>query len=327
MYNLYKLLLFIVCFCMAVIMTGSCFYAGKREILLSVLKGLTVVISVIYLTSVILVNRNMSTAFLGAAESMIVLGMVLAALIYAYRKKSLQAFFRACFQRIKETRVIEAAALAAVLLATGYLMFFYHQGYYQDTYAMSIAADAYQSNQLYAANPYTGAPEDTMPWKLRLSPYILVIAGIARVLSIHPLILFHIGMVALVIPCVYLAWYAVASEFTEDVKERCLFLIILLIFNGIFVDYDLNANKGLLLAAWQGKIIVANAGLPLILFFTIRVYEKKEAKYWFYILCTIVASTFFSVTGIVLCPLLLMSLMAYYGLSCWMHKWKRKQKE
>ena len=205
------------------------------------------------------------------------------------------------------------AMVVLVGIETLLLIFFYADQYYPDAYAMGIAARAAQTNELYTENPFTGALTEALDPKLSVSPYIFMMAGLARLTGLHPMTIFHMGVPMIMIPLMYMVYYGIATLYTEDRGKRCLFVIILFLVNILFANYDMNVAAGSFLAIWQGKMIAACVFVPAVWYYTLLLMKKKTMKRWSQLLAVMTGSLFFSPFGAILCPLVLVCIVGYYS--------------
>lgn len=306
-------LFFMLLFLALTFVAAGMAFAGDRQLIGAYLKGSVFVFSVLEIVMVPFVFFNISTRTLGRLFFIIV-GIICAVSLlfcmYSFYRKG-KRYFRNFLVGLDGTTIPLVLLIVAEAV---FLCLYYHQGYYPDTYVCGIAANAYESDTLYTANPYTGAPEEGIPWRLIVSPYILAVAGVGKVLSVHPMVIFHMGIAPLALVSMYAAYYKVAALFTKNIRYRNLFLLILMGLNLLCIDFDFNPNLLMLIAPWFGKAVAVNVGLPLVWYFGLKYYGRRHYESGALLVMTLLAAFFFSVMGGVLCGMLAGCIGLYYGI-------------
>ena len=152
-----------------------------------------------------------------------------------------------------------------------------------DSRFVAHALDAYENNRMIVTNQATGEP-NTSGWisdyiKDTVSPWMLYIALIARLVQLHPTILAHTILPAILLVLSYCAYGLIGSEiFNHNHTKTGAFLMLVAFLQLFFSGSGVTEAEFTLTRLWQGKAIVAAIGIPLILLCFLMLYHQRTWK-------------------------------------------------
>ncbi len=306
--TLLKVLILVLLFGGMVFICGKCVSRqGVGEISLMCVAGFVTVTALTEAVSVVMVAMDSSVD--GLAWTNVVEWLVLLATLVGFNWRKFTEF-----NLPRWTICHMVLALALVGLAVS-LVFWHVIPYDADGYATGIASAAYRTNEIYSENPWTGAAVDTMEKRLYISPYPVVIAGFGRLVGVQPASILHTGMPVVVVMLSGMLYYMIGALYFRNSEYRCLFALVMLGLGLLFTSYDVNASTGLLMASWQGGVIVANVFLPAVWYYGTLALTGGGMRSWLFLFFAMAGSLFFSLAGAVLCPLLLVCMVLYYAIA------------
>ncbi len=152
-----------------------------------------------------------------------------------------------------------------------------------DSFYITMATEAYQTDEMYIQDTYTGQNyadmEDNYDQILNhyiLSPFPIFNAVISRLINLHPAITGHTIFPLIFIPFAYMIYALLGRQmFGEDrFAAACFLLLAAVCF--IFSGYSLYTQGTFLLTrVWQGKAILGSALLPSVFYYCTRAFSKK----------------------------------------------------
>lgn len=185
-----------------------------------------------------------------------------------------------------------------------------------DAYYVATATTSVQTDTLFKYSALTGSEEadEQVLMRYRLGPFPLYYAIMSKVLDIHPAIIAHFILPFIFIPLVYMIYWLFARKlFKDDKRAAVLFMIFISILH-IFSYYSgKNILILVMLRIWQGKAVLANIILPLIL--VLFIYgEKNNLNFASFvaILITMLAGNFTTTMSIAMTPAIIMLIAVIY---------------
>ena len=150
-----------------------------------------------------------------------------------------------------------------------------------DTYYVAQSLIAQATDRMYTIEPYAGhsTPLDS---RHALALVTMWQAFLAKLSGIHAAILAHTVMPLFLIPFSYLVLYLCGRELFREDQARVPAFLILTCFLRIFGNVSIYTPETfLLMRTWQGKSILANLVLPLIVWIFFQLFETPEQKtFW-----------------------------------------------
>lgn len=202
-------------------------------------------------------------------------------------------------------------AVLLVAIQTAVLVLFMHIDNDDATYVARGVIDL-RSNTLYQFNQYAGDMQAAIPWRYILSPWSDFMAMIAKFSRIHPTIIAHTILPAILIPLAYMVLYYIGNNFLFRDKEKTyLFLSITSLLN-IFGCYSIRTSSiFMLIRIWQGKAILANVMLPMLMIETYQLLqgERMQYKQLLRLLVVVMASCMVSSMGILFSPIIIIVMV------------------
>lgn len=206
---------------------------------------------------------------------------------------------------------IAAALLIIQLVLVIYLA--YEEG--DDAYYVAIVTSSRFSDKLYTIYPYTGFTTG-LTVRYAMAPFPVWIALLARISGLSGAATAHVVMPLLIIPMAYGIYYLIGKKLLKDISgEKSWYLpfyMILVELLVIFGGYSTYSRENFLLVrAGQGKAVLANIIIPILLYLLMLVFEKLEAGkstgvlIWFWLAVVLAAGCLCSTLGsFLLCILL-----------------------
>lgn len=209
-------------------------------------------------------------------------------------------------------------SILLIVLIGMQLLVFVKYGYINDddAYYVATATTSVQTDTLFKYSAMTGNDGiyEQYLMRYRLGPFPLYYAIMSKVLDIHPAIVAHFILPLIFVPLVYMIYWLFAKEFFKENKKSAVLFMIFVCFLHIFSYYSGKNNLILvMLRLWQGKAVLANIIIPLIL--VLFIYgEKNNLNFGCFIsiLATMIAGNFTTTMAIAMAPAILMLIAVIY---------------
>lgn len=141
----------------------------------------------------------------------------------------------------------------------------------------SVLAD--QTGVLNRIKPYTGLSTD-LDIRHALATLPLWEAYVARMTGIHAAIVAHTLLPLILIPLTYLAYFEVGRKLFEEKNVKLPIFIVLVSIMQIWGNSSIYTNATFFLTrTWQGKSIMANLVLLVILWLLLEILDDKKRGY------------------------------------------------
>ena len=206
---------------------------------------------------------------------------VAGAVIYTKNQKAQKAALRMKRpQWSKETAVLYGIFFLLVLFQM--VMGVYKASFDgDDTYYVAQSLIAQVTDRMYTIEPYAGhsTPLDS---RHALALITMWQAFLAAKSGIHATVLAHSVMPLFFIPFSYLVLYLCGRALFKEDETRLSVFLIITCFLRIFGNVSIYTPETfLLMRTWQGKSILANAVLLLLLWIFLNLFETPEQKaFW-----------------------------------------------
>ena len=184
-----------------------------------------------------------------------------------------------------------------------------------DSFYIGTATTTIEENSMYTVSAYTGETYEKLPSRYVLAPFSLYTAIIAFVIDLNPTIVAHSILSPIFICLSYGVYMLIASKlFNDNKKDVGVFIILLSIIN-IFGNFSVYTSFSFLLfRIWQGKAILCNIMLPMILFLVWNYIEDRCFMNWLLIFLTMIATCFVTEMGIALGSITLILLALIFSI-------------
>ncbi|MCM1082020.1 MAG: DUF6077 domain-containing protein [Clostridium sp.] len=217
----------------------------------------------------------------------------------------------------------EVSAFVIMFLAIGgmvLLNIFLQHTDADDSRFVVNAVDILRTNRLFLFDPATG--ENTSIWMGELikdvtSPWAVYIAFCAKLTGCHPTVMAHTMLpVALLLLTCSVYWLLSRELIGTDNVYRCMFVCFAILVNAYGFYSLYSAETFMMTRIWQGKSVVACAGIPMFFLFSMWIYrtpEKKQLYVLLFILST--AMSLLSGMGIIIGAMLSGCVGLAYGIA------------
>jgi len=230
---------------------------------------------------------------------------VILLLVY-YLVRNVEGYIRLIKKKFKITRpkFIEVLVILLIVFQLFAVTFLTHEDADDAFFIGQAVTDSHTDTMLIYVGD-TGSQWGSFPPRYVFSPFPTFLAAMSRLVMIHPLILARIIFQMVFILMSYMVYYLLAKEaFGENRNNIALtmsFLSLLNIWGNISVY---TSSSFLLFRLHQGKALLANLILPLLIYLIVSYYREKKFKQK-ELLLVMVSSTLVSSMGVFLAPLLL----------------------
>ncbi len=160
-----------------------------------------------------------------------------------------------------------------------------------------------ETNMINVYDPFTGAWQDHFEMRYFFATYPVADAVVCQLTGIAPLVQTKSVMAAVVIILTNLAYYLIAEELFENKQnEKILMLAFMLVMNMLFVTIY-TSSTFLLTRTYEGKAIVGNASIMVILYLFVLYVKKKDSRmFWVYLFICCLGSNTIASTANMLIP-------------------------
>jgi len=199
---------------------------------------------------------------------------------------------------------LEVLAVGLVLFQLFVVTFLAHEDA-DDWFFIGQASTDMHTNTLMGYDAGTGRVATRFHPRYVFAPFPTFLAVISRLVMMHPLTVARFVFQIIFIILCYMVYYLLAKEVFGKVRDKiaiCLIFVSLLNLWGNVSAFT--SSSFLLLRIHQGKALLANFILPLLIYLLVSYY--REAKYnQRDLLLVMISSTLVSAMGVFLAPMLL----------------------
>ena len=169
--------------------------------------------------------------------------------------------------------ILWAAAIALIIwqIATVILQVSFN---IDDNFYVAESVTILSRDRLMTVLPSSGIEGSVFPATYILVSWETFIAALSKLFVVSPAVLCHSILPALLIPLHYMAYYVAGREISRQKTGMFLLFVTLLNFACGPSTYDQGAF--LTLRIWQGKAVLVNILLPLILYVFLRVTKTGK---------------------------------------------------
>lgn len=289
------------------------FKEEKNNLILALVVGTLVIFAVFQLIAVPSIYAEKSLTFL--TNVLVCIFSVLSIISIFLNIKSVKEIFKSTLNYIKEMPKLHVFVCIVLILIQIYAYVAYAHIDDDDAVYIGTATVSVQTDTLYKYSASTGDDnEENLIARYRLGPFPLYNAVTSKLLDIHPAIVGHVIMSSLFVVITYCVYGLIGSElFKKDKKMTYTFLMLMCIIN-IFGYYSGRSNFTFFLTrGWQGKSVLANLIIPVIVLFFIKAEKNNYSfEYCLLLFITILAGTFTTTMGVAMPPIELMLLALVY---------------
>ncbi len=173
-----------------------------------------------------------------------------------------------------------------------------------DNFYIAESVTILSRNHLLDVVPSGGMPGSVFPATYMLVSWEAFIAALAKLFCVDCAVLCHSILPALLVPLHYLSLYLVGREFGR--RKAPFFLLFAVILNLVCGPSTYGQGAFLTLRIWQGKAVLVNILLPLLLFIFIRITKsgRVQVRNIFFLFTILLASQAATTVGTYLAPVL-----------------------
>ena len=209
-----------------------------------------------------------------------------------------------------ENYIITVAVITLVVFQVVFVTFHVHEDL-DDAWYVGTAVISYHTDTMNRISPYTGEILNSFSPDYVLSPWPVFCAMLGKISFIHPTIIMHTFIPILFIPLCYMVYFLLGNEIFKHNKNKTLWLLLFLCFFNIYGNWSIRSTSSFLLfRIWQGKAILSNIIIPIIIYLFIKLVNNINDKkiYSIILFITVMAGTMVSSMGVFLCPVMLVAL-------------------
>ena len=292
----------------------------KNNLLLAFILGYIMEFAISQLISVPMIFMQTSYTALFKLYTIIILLICLISAIIIFKrnnKEKLKEYISKIKTELKEYPKI----LAIICIILFGIQIYMYVGSYthlddDDAYYVGTATTTIQTNTIYRFSPTTGSLNgEQNVLRYRLGAFPLYYAFVSSYTRIHPAIVAHIILPIPFMIVAYGIYYLIGYElFEKKHKSALLFVLIMSIIN-IYGNYSIRTTFSFLLfRIWQGKAVLCNIILPLLIYLFFKANEEKfKIIICLIMLVTILGGIFTTTMGIALPPMMVGLLAILYG--------------
>ncbi len=289
-------------------------------IAVKVLSGFVLLLCVFHLTSLPFMYNDWPFTTLYSIFLCDLIAIIIAYLIVSIVKKRIPLQedlegLRIAIMDIAKTRwwhfIIWAAVIALIVwhIATVIMHISYN---YDDNFYVSESLTILSRNRLMTTLPSCGIEGSIFPATYLLVSWETFLAALSKFFLVSPAVLCHSLLPAFLIPLHYMAFYLAGREFSR--RKDAVFLFFVILLNFACGPSTYNQGAFLTLRIWQGKAVLVNILLPLMLYLFLRITKTKklELRNIFFLFTVLLASQAATTVGTYLAPV----LFGVYTLTC-----------
>ena len=188
-------------------------------------------------------------------------------------------------------------AVQIVLIVNAYV-FTLDAAYYVANVTTSL-----QTNTMNIYNPYTGDWQNHFETRYLFATYTMNDAVWCQLTGIHPLIWVKTIMAATAVILTNIVYYRIGRKLFGNSNPKILLMLFFCGVLNFFYTSTFTSSNFMTTRTYEGKSLVGNVILPLIIYIFICLYEDcKAGKVWLLLFLTCVASTILSSSSNMLVP-------------------------
>lgn len=237
---------------------------------------------------------------------------ILTVISIVVNRKNIKDIFEIIHKKINELPKV-ITILVILIIGIQLYMFIGNYTYVNDddAYYVGTATTTIATNTIFKYSPTTGNTSgEHNDLRYKLGPFPVYYALVSSVLNISPAIVAHIILPIVFIISIYCIYYVLAYEFFDgNIEKTSLFVLIMGVIN-IFGNYaEKSTFSYMLLRIWQGKALLSNFIIPLILILMLKA-EKENYEIIALVLLaiTVTAGVFTTTMGIAL-PIIVIGVL------------------
>ncbi len=244
----------------------------------------------------------------------VVFGLTIFAFIY--KRKVCFNIIKSFFIAIKKIRLPEIIALGLFAFQLIIVLGFSYTDY-DDTFYTGTISTAVYTDTMYIYDPYTGFPLEILNSRYAIATYPMTSAVMCNLFSLHPLLLTRIVLPILLLFISNLIFYKIGQEFWPNSNYAPIVFLIMATVVNLFGNSSIyTPSRFLYTRISQGKTILCNILIPLVILFALKIFKKpNEKKYWVYMLMVTATCSSFSTSSMYIIPATLASFAIPFAIT------------
>lgn len=252
-----------------------------------------------------------------------IIGISLVSIIaFIYLLKEMLRFniknFKVKFNIFSPTNIVLLVFFILVVIQCYFYVGYQHVDADDSRYIVN-ATEAYQHNNMLLNDPVTGDVDSSFTGEISkdvISPWMIYVALISKVVMIHPTIIAHTIIPVFLVILIYLVYYLIAKKiFNKDLVSVFSMLCFISLLN-IFGNYSVYTSETFMLTRiWQGKAVFAALIIPLLIYCLLNIYTaKKNDGNYIVLFLSMISSCLMSGLGTFLTVIIVMVFGLWYGI-------------
>lgn len=176
-----------------------------------------------------------------------------------------------------------------------------------DAFYVGAASTAVATDTIFSINPYTGVEYTKLPSRYVLSPFFSFVAFLSRISNVHPAIVTHVVLAAVLILVSYGIYALIGKSLFPGQRKYAEYFLFLLIIITLFSGYTVY-TQGMfaLVRIWQGKAVFCAILAPMAFYMMLQIFSGKAARVdWIFTFLLMCACCMVSSMGIMLGAIML----------------------
>lgn len=287
----------------------------KVSILLAYVSGMTGMLMMFQLLAIPMVFLHKKFHELAYAWGVTVLAITGIAVLVGFISGHFVRILKDSIKQLKKMNFKMLFVIGLILMQIGFVCYFQHIDDDDATY-IGTAVTSWTTDTLYEYSHNTGRIYYSYPARHMLAPFPIFIATVGKLVQMHPTILAHTFLPGILIGLAYCVFFLLGKELWKNDWESIeTFMMFICILNLFGYQSVYTTSTFLLVRIWQGKAVLANIILPLVLYIFIRIVNKKDnAMEWLLLFGVMISATLVSSMGVVLAPAVLGSCILFYAI-------------
>lgn len=299
--------MFIVPALIGTLVINQLFKENKTDLLLALVCGAICMMAVFYVLVMPMLFLKIPFHVLVICWCLMILLLCSLALIYNRKR-----FKEILSHNIFQLKILPWLTIVVVLLimVQAFILTYYEHEDADDSFFVAAATTTVATDEIYQFDPFTGSDSYECPSRYVMSPFPVFVALISKLVLIHPAIVAHTLLPAILIPFSYVILAVIGKKlFPDRPSAVVLFLMFLCILN-LFGNVSIYTNSTFLLfRIWQGKAVLANIVLPAIFYFSLKCMNgEKVFGAWLMLFSCVLAACLTSSMGLVLAPIMIVCM-------------------
>ena len=173
-----------------------------------------------------------------------------------------------------------------------------------DNFYVSASVTFLNRNVLMNTLPASGMEGSVYPATYVLVSWEAFLSVLSKLFMVEPAVLCHSILPSFLIPMHYIILYLVGREIRKE--HASIFLVFAVFLNLVCGPSTYDSGAFLILRIWQGKAVLVNLFLPLLLYVFLRILKAKKVslRNIFFLFAVLLASQAASTVGTYLAPVL-----------------------